>query len=169
MQQGIHRSMRVVMQIWLCPRGNFGLCGIQVYNHHHHHHRIILDLCRVSKVACRVSFKEEKMTYSAFFLVAVSRGYHAIVYPNNREIPRLALRVRRCNRRLRVFAHPPFSIIPEPQYSTLCLLSNPYNISPHQVCFVVPSTSPCTFPQSILLSISSSTRPTTATLSPRMM
>lgn len=38
-----------------------------------------------------------------------------------------------------------------------------------QTCFVPPNTSPCTFLQSILPSTSSSTRPTTATLSPRMM
>lgn len=74
------------MQIWLCK----GIYGIKMYNHHH---RIILDLCGVSKVACKVSLKqEEKMTYSAFFLVAVSRGYHAIIDANKREIPVLLLR-----------------------------------------------------------------------------
>ena len=38
-----------------------------------------------------------------------------------------------------------------------------------QTCLVLPRTSPCTFVQSIFPSMSSSTRPQTATLSPRTM
>jgi len=45
--------------------------------------------------------------------------------------------------------------------------SFPFTSKSPQTCFVLPITSPLTFPQSILLSSSSSTKPQTTTLSPR--
>jgi hypothetical protein len=109
----------------------------------------------------------EQVTYS--LLSSISRGYHIALIPK-----------RKC----RVSKSNSVPLFPGPQKCSLAvsLLSRPLPSRHHslryvptqsnfpplpQVCLVPPSTSPCTFVQSIVPSNSSSNRPTTATLSPR--